>query len=319
MTTQREVAGAPTGAMSGVMSGAHLSVVAGDARGPALATPWPARLRAFRAAHTPQTTMLAGLPWTYLSGGRGPALALLLHGSECDAESLFGAMAQLERQYQVIAPTYPERADSLDTVVAGLAELVTLWGGSCLVVGYSLGGYVAQALAWRRPDLVAGLALCNTGAPAASGARGLWAQYGLFAAAPELLLRWALRAGARLPIWRESPGLASAEAAFWQAYLVEMSSRLTKPQVLAHGRLIEEFHRQRPSPLTLGQAPWASRMLILASERDRVIEPGERDALQAYYPQASTRLFDGVGHLSFITQPETFVGEIARAFSGERA
>ena len=54
---------------------------------------------------------------------------------------------------------------SLASDLADLADLMDHLGlEAALICGVSVGGMIAQALAAIRPDLVAGLMLCNTGA-----------------------------------------------------------------------------------------------------------------------------------------------------------
>lgn len=275
---------------------------------------WRERLRAFRSNHVPRSLQVQGQRWSYLTGGQGERLALLLHGSESDAESLFGAATLLERGYRVLAPTYPEQADTVEQVCVGLAAILEDAGAPALLVGYSLGGYLAQALAARRPDLVARLALCNTGGPALTALRMVQMQYTLFAATPSPLLLGALRAGASLPLWREAPELPSLDRAFWRAYLAEMSTRLSKRAMLAHGRLIADFLRSHIIPPT-SLATMPGHVLILDSAWDHTIEPEERATLAALYPAATRRLLPLVGHLSMLTQPHLFVTAIQQEFS----
>ena len=53
--------------------------------------------------------------------------------------------------------TIDRMIDDLASVITGLAE------GPCVLAGHSLGGLLAQLLAFRRPDLVAGLVLVDPG------------------------------------------------------------------------------------------------------------------------------------------------------------
>ncbi len=279
---------------------------------------WRERLWTFRAQHPPRTLLVNGQRWDYLTGGEGRSVALLLHGSESDAESLFGAMTLLEPRYRVVAPTYPAGAATVAQVCDGLAALLAATGATAdapaLVVGYSLGGYLAQVLAARRPALVSRLALCNTGGPARSALPLVRLQYALFAATPGPVLLRALRAGARLPLWREAPALADADREFWRAYLAEMTTHFSKRACLAHGRLIAEFLRSALTPPSaLAQTP--GRVLILDSTHDHTIEPAERAALGALYTPA-TRQAAGVGHMSLVTQPDRFVAAIEQEWQG---
>lgn len=114
--------------------------------------------------------------------GDGPAL-VLLHAFPCDG-SMWDAQveAAVADGWRVLVPDLPgfgrspilDAEPSLDTVVDVLvAELEARDVSRCVVGGISLGGYVAMGLLRTRPDLVAGLLLCDTKASAdADAARG---------------------------------------------------------------------------------------------------------------------------------------------------
>ena len=102
--------------------------------------------------------------------GSGPPV-VLLHGlGATGALNWFSAFDTLRRKHRVIAPDIIghgrtrlrgrfRMATAADRVAAVLDELGT---GPCVVVGYSMGGAIAQLLAHRRPDLVKGLVLAAT-------------------------------------------------------------------------------------------------------------------------------------------------------------
>lgn len=285
-----------------------------------MAAAWTSRLRAFRANHVERSRSINGKNWHYLLGGQGERAALLLHGSASDGESLFGLMAPLERSYRVVAPTYPEGVGAIATAVDGLAGLLdALSMTSALVVGYSLGGYLAQALAWRYPERVAALALLNTGGPAPGAARASAIQNALLAATPGGVVRAAARAGAAALLSLEAPGLEWGEVSFWRGYFAEMARRVGKGRMLTHGQLVVNFlsgpagaapaMERSPTPVTL----------IVNSERDRTIEPEERGALEKLYPHAARVMEPNAGHLSVLTQPERYLTAIEAMFPSPRA
>ena len=96
----------------------------------------------------------------------GPANApaiVLVHGSVVTRKMWSPQLRGLSDTYQVIAPdlpghgalahvpfTFASAADSLADIILKKAS------GRALVLGLSLGGYVAMELARRSPDLVAG-------------------------------------------------------------------------------------------------------------------------------------------------------------------
>lgn len=114
-----------------------------------------------------------GIPVHYEEHGSGtPVLAL--HGAGVDHREIMGALEPLFADrpgYRRIYPDLPgmgrtpapETIDSTDAVLDLLLGLVDAVIGeqAFLVVGHSSGGYLARAIANRRPRQVAGLALIS--------------------------------------------------------------------------------------------------------------------------------------------------------------
>jgi len=98
---------------------------------------------------------------------------LLLHGLLSTADlTWFSVFDDLARTHRVVAPDLPAHGSSpavrpfrLARVVEAVARLIDREiGGPVLIVGFSMGGVVAQLL-WRgHPELVDGLVLCSTAA-----------------------------------------------------------------------------------------------------------------------------------------------------------
>lgn len=286
-----------------------------DHDAPAMSAIWERRLHAFRAGHSERQAQIGAHAWSYLIGGQGQRAALLLHGSASDAESLFGLMAPLERRYRVIAPTYPAGARSVASVADSLAILLASLGlAPAMVIGYSLGGYVAQTLAWRHPEVVANLALLHTGAPAVGPARLAALQNAVLAALPVPLTGPAARLGAGTELWLEAPGLAQSAGSFWRRYLSEMAARVGRKRMLDHGRLVVDFLSGAAGPDTQVAMDSLPPIMIINAGRDRTIEPEERRALDALYPHATRVMLAGAGHLSVPTQPERYVTLIESQF-----
>ncbi|HMG41965.1 MAG TPA: alpha/beta hydrolase [Acidimicrobiales bacterium] len=118
---------------------------------------------------------VAGRGPMYVRGAQGPRRAptvVLLHGLGATAALNWDAVIPaLASRFHVIAPDLrghgrgPRcggrfRLEDCADDVAALIEATT--NKPVLVVGYSMGGAVAQLLAHRRPDLVSGLVLCAT-------------------------------------------------------------------------------------------------------------------------------------------------------------
>lgn len=133
---------------------------------------------------------------------------LLLHGlGATGALNWAGCFGPLSRRTQVIAldhrghgrgPRVGNQFRLEDCADDAAAVLRTLGTGPAIVVGYSMGGPIAQLLARRHPELVAGLVLCATardfrGHPADKvrfamvGALALAAKFGPAALAPAVV------------------------------------------------------------------------------------------------------------------------------------
>ena len=97
--------------------------------------------------------------------GDGPPI-VFVHGTRLTRAVWRAQMDDLRNTYRVVAldlPGHGTLADRPFTISDAADELAraieTEWGGHAVVVGLSLGGYVAMELAARRPELVRGLVL----------------------------------------------------------------------------------------------------------------------------------------------------------------
>ena len=104
--------------------------------------------------------------WYDLAGPEGARSLLFVHGVEVTRKLWGPQVAGLSDGFRVIAADLPGHgglADELFTVSGAVERLASLIdteaGGRAVVVGLSLGGYVAMALAGRYPAKVAGLVL----------------------------------------------------------------------------------------------------------------------------------------------------------------
>lgn len=170
-----------------------------------------------------------------------------------------------------------------------------------LICGVSVGGQIAQALAFARPDLVAGLVLCNTGYKI--GTADLWAtriatlkQDGLDAMAEGIIERWFSAdfrrshpeaiAGYRLMLTRTpQEGYAAVCGAIRDADLSNGTSQLTCPA------------------------------LCVAGGDDLATPPDVVEALAALIPNAQSTCYEGIGHLPCIEAPSRLATDIVAHYA----
>jgi 3-oxoadipate enol-lactonase len=182
-----------------------------------------------------------------------------------------------------------------ETTLAGLAAdtaaLMEAHGLSgALVCGVSVGGLVAQQLAADRPDLCAGLVLCNTGltiqTPQTWDDRiALVERGGIEALADGAMERWFS------PAWRAGH---PDELEGWRTLLV----RTPVEGYLAVCRVLRDADMTKVAPsLSLP-------VVCVAGSEDGATPPDLLEALAAAIPGAEFRLFEGVGHQPEIEAPE---------------
>jgi 3-oxoadipate enol-lactonase len=142
------------------------------------------------------------------TGGDGPAV-MLLHGWMVSADlNWCGAYGDLiAAGYRVLAidhrghgrglrPLVPFRL--LDCAADAAAALRTLGLAPALLVGYSMGGAIAQLVALEHPDVASGVVLSGTAQHWQDPqTRRLWRAMGALGVILSLAPRWSLRAGLR--------------------------------------------------------------------------------------------------------------------------
>lgn len=206
--------------------------------------------------------------------------------------------------------TYDERGHGLsgmgtppyamDGHVGDLAALLDHLGGRpATIVGLSVGGMIAQGLALARPDLVAGLVLCDTGMTIADDAT--WAGRieavaagGMEAVADATMERWFT------PAYREAE---PAMMALWRAMFVRQPAAGYAGTCEAIRRA--DFRASAPAI--------AAPTLCLVGDDDRATPPTLVRDLAKAIPGARFEVVAGAGHLPCIERPE-IVADMIRAF-----
>jgi pimeloyl-ACP methyl ester carboxylesterase len=162
-----------------------------------------------------------------------------------------------------------------------------------LVLGYSQGGLIAQYLARRRPDLVAGLILCN------SFARNV-------ASLQEGIEAWLLALlGATFSMDRIGrllwTGLTAHDAVdpALRDWFVQMVCRTNRA---ALGQMLRELRR-------CDTRPWLHELqcptLLIRGANDHAVPAHHLRELQQYLPHAEVQVIPGVGHGMAWSAPAT--------------
>jgi pimeloyl-ACP methyl ester carboxylesterase len=246
-------------------------------------------------------TVVNGSPVRYAQHGSGtPVLAL--HGAGVDHREIMGALEPLfadRPEYRRIYPDLPgmgrtpapETIDSNDAVVDTLLGLVDAVIGeqAFLVVGQSYGGYLARAIANRRPRQVAGLALVCP----------VLGEQGREDERPEHVV---LHAAADLD---PDAALGSELAAEYRNYLVvQTPATLRRFQETAvpgveladKAALARIFQRWQLQTAPEQGPAYTNPTLILAGRQDATVGYAGLWRLLEHYPRATFAVLDRAGH-----------------------
>lgn len=88
---------------------------------------------------------------------------VLLVGGLGLSDLIFSHFQGFSKDFSVLIFDYPEECTTNNELVDGIYELLTFLGVTPWFVGQSLGGFVAQLIAEKYPEITSGLVLSNTG------------------------------------------------------------------------------------------------------------------------------------------------------------
>jgi pimeloyl-ACP methyl ester carboxylesterase len=248
---------------------------------------------------------LAGRGTTFVRAVPGPEGAptvLLLHGWLASGGlNWFNAFAPLSQRYTVLAPDMRGHgrgirsrrrfrlADCADDMAALLDHLDA---GPAIVVGYSMGGPIAQLLWHRHPDAVAGLVLCATSYRFVTGARERFVFSSLMATAAGTTRAGSTLGRAPLSSLRRWAPQGSAERPTnLRGWAAGEMRRHDTVKILEAGQAIGSYNARR----WIGEVDVPTTVLV--TERDRAVDPKEQRKMAAVIPGALVHTHDD-GHVA---------------------
>lgn len=241
------------------------------------------------------------------TAGRGPAVALI-HGWGLHGGAWGGIVGRLAAEFTVHAVDLPGHGGS-PRVAGGLDGWVEALAASlppAHLVGWSLGGQLALALAAARPARALSLALVATTPrfvaapdwPAALGADVLAAFAADLAADPQATLARFLALQAQ--------GDAAARTA-----VRELRARLAERPPPAADALADALALLAGNDLRRMVRGVAAPTLLLHGGRDPLVPAAAVRWLARALPQARLESFPAAAHAPFVTAPDAFAGALA--------
>lgn len=265
--------------------------------------------QAFRRAFPYKSTTHDGVTWPYMTGGQGEPPLLLLSGALAIPDISWTSITNFAALRRVIVPTYPP-VMTMDSLADGIAAILRHEGVNQVhVMGGSYGGFVAQVLVRRHPQLARSLVLSHTLPPYPEIA----ARIRLFAR----LLRWLPRALVR-PLMRRlfRPMMPewSAETACLLAIFDELVGHaLAKVDVLGILERTIDYSVRSFAPEDL--SGWPGEVLLVFGQDDPSTPPEVRQRLASLYPGCQVHLFEGAGHATSVTHQDEYVAVIEEFLS----
>ncbi len=244
-----------------------------------------------------------GFDLSYRDSGQASGHTLVfLHGFNGSSRSWAYQFARFTAAARVISTDFPGYGTSsagdlrMDQVADLISRLLHSLGISrCILIGHSMGGMLAQVVACRHPDLVAGVVLSCT-----------HTGYGLPADAP-LGERYTSRIEERqrlndgdfgaLRIARMVPDLKDRTII---AFLEAIAGDISVDSIRCGGTAMQQLDTSGILPDLIQPC------LILTAELDRVATADRTGNLRAALPHARHVLLAGVGHAPYAEDAEAF-------------
>ena len=247
-----------------------------------------------------------GQPARVREMGSGPAV-VLVHGYPLDGAMWSGVARALMPRFRVVKPDLPGRGDTtapsagtMEDYADFLEEILKGIGAPAGLAGFSMGGYAALALARRRPERLAALALVDTRAQSDDEAGR--------AKRDEAIAT--VRSGGVAPI---------ADA---------MVPKLLSASALANRDLVDRVRRimlrQKPETVEADLTALRDRAdsrsilagisiptLVVVGAEDALTPPVDSEAMASAIPGARLTTIPGAGHLAPMERP----GAVAAALS----
>lgn len=194
------------------------------------------------------------------------------------------------------SPDMPYTVEMMAEDIAALCKTLQL--KHCHLIGSSMGGAIAQALAYRYPELVRSAVLCNT--------------------FTKIDIRFALYAEARLEFFAKNISLSSTVKsslgwAFSSEFLNQpgmVDAFIEMAKINPYPFTEVGYRNQLHALLNFDSAPWIRQIkvpcLVVGSDQDMIVSEAHMRQLAQYIPNARYQHFTGASHLPHIEQPDLF-------------
>jgi 3-oxoadipate enol-lactonase len=270
------------------------------------------------AAEQKQSIEIAGRKFAWRSLGAGPPLMLVNGYAASSADWDPTLLAALADSYELICPDNRGTGESelgaagelsVDAMAGDLEQLLEHLGiERTALVGWSMGGFVAQRLALRAPQHVSAMVLLASapGGPTAVLAEPhTWAMLIDHTGTPR-------EQATRLISLLFPPDVAPAIDEQFGEIVATARATLSVPALEAQERVLVAWHDEAPQLPGSDSPP----VLAICGSDDVVIPPQNSELLATFWPRARSECIAGGGHAFMAQQPERVATLIAGFLGG---
>jgi 3-oxoadipate enol-lactonase len=255
------------------------------------------------------------LAWRAVGEGRPLLLVNGYAATGADWDPAF--LAALGEAFRVVCPDNRGMGESelggeeltIDGMAADLEALLDALGiERATVVGWSMGGFLAQRLAARAPGRVAALALLATdpgGPDSVLAAAADWARLVDHSGTPR-------ERATRLVSLLFPPELAPEIDRQFGGIVAAAQARLSPQALRAQEAAMDAWHRAEPADPMAGSPP---PTLVVHGDLDSVIPAANAAALAARWPGAEVEILPGCAHAVMAQEPQR-VTDLIRDLAG---
>ncbi len=224
----------------------------------------------------------------------GKTTVLFIHGMGGTYDIWWQQLQHFEKTHRVIAFTLPAEVSTLAEVERGVQALLDRERvDQLVVVGTSMGGYIAQYLMMRMPHRLRGVVMGHTFPPNAFIRKRHRLLAGMLRLLPAVAIKYY-----GWHVYRTRVFPAAGDDPLVRCFL--LSKPFSKRGFLNRYRIIVE-------PFALDPERYRSiPKCIFESDNDPLVPAALRDALKANYPEAHVTTFHGAGHFPYLNAADVY-------------
>jgi maspardin len=247
-------------------------------------------LREFREEPTKSLT-LNGQDWTYYSAGTGDTTIMFLHGMGGSYDIWWQQMNHFKKNYRVVSMSYPP-VKTLKELSEGLMAILEKEKiEKVVVIGSSLGGYLAQYFCVNHPEKVIKASLGNTFAPNTENKAKNEKLVKMMQWVPEWFVIKNIRAKYNKEVIPAANNNPVTDAFLNELLGTEVTREIFTDRYYC---VVDTFNAKINENIPLQ---------IIETGNDPLVSKNLREALKANYPQAKVVNLGNIGHFGYLNEP----------------